>query len=106
MRIYIASPYTLGDQALNVRRQIEVADKLLEMGFTPVCPCLLHFWHIVSPKPYETWIRLGLAYLSMCDYVLRLDGKSDGADKEVEFARQRGIPVYYSIEDLQFRRLK
>jgi len=31
---------------------------------------------------------------------LRLPGKSDGADKEVELAKTLGKPIFYSIEEL------
>ncbi len=98
--IYIASPYTLGDQALNVRRQIEAADKLLELGHIPLIPCLSHLWHLISPKPYDEWLRIGIAWLSHCDAVLRLDGLSIGADLEVAGARKLRKPVYYSLESV------
>jgi hypothetical protein len=32
--------------------------------------------------------------------VLRLPGESTGADQDVAIARQRGLPVYYRIEDV------
>ncbi len=98
--VYLASPYSLGDQALNVRRQIEVADKLLDMGYIPFVPCLSHFWHFLSPKSYETWLEIDEAILRKCDMVLRLDGFSKGADKEVELALRLGIMVYYDIGDI------
>lgn len=31
---------------------------------------------------------------------LRLPGESSGADREEEFARKLGIPVFYSISEL------
>lgn len=34
-KIYIASAYTLGDVAINVRTQIVVADKLIDNVFAP-----------------------------------------------------------------------
>ncbi len=38
--------------------------------------------------------------LQHCDAVLRLPGASTGADNDVRIARQRGIPVYDSIEQI------
>ncbi len=99
--IYIASPYSIGDQVLNVRRQVETADKLLELGYIPFCPCLTHFWHYLSPKPQEEWLRIDSEILSRCDAVLRLNGISAGANKEVSLAIDLKIPVYYSIEELK-----
>ena len=38
--------------------------------------------------------------LERCDAVLRIEGASKGADEDVRIARQRGLPVYSSIEDV------
>lgn len=38
--------------------------------------------------------------LQHCDGVLRLPGESSGADNDVRIARQLGIPVYRSIDEL------
>ena len=38
--------------------------------------------------------------LQHCDAVLRLPGKSAGADNDVRIARERGIPVYSSIAEI------
>ena len=45
---------------------------------------------------YPTAQRL----LAHCDAVLRLPGESTGADQDVAIARQRGIPVYFRVEDI------
>jgi len=56
--VYIASPYSLGDVIVNVRGSLLVADKLIELGYTPYPPLDAHFWHFLSPKPYETRVKL------------------------------------------------
>lgn len=38
--------------------------------------------------------------LERCDAVLRIEGPSKGADEDVRLARERGLPVYYRVEDL------
>ena len=45
---------------------------------------------------YPTAERL----LQHCDAVLRLPGESKGADQDVAIARDRGLPVYYSVDEL------
>lgn len=35
-----------------------------------------------------------------CDAVLRLPGESRGADQDVAIARERGIAVYHSLEEI------
>ena len=49
---------------------------------------------------HADWLALDFAWLDVCDAVLRLPGDSDGADKEVAHAQERGIPVFTSIEEL------
>lgn len=92
--IYIASPYTIGDQAENVRRSLLYADRLVSEGHIPVCPLLFHFWHYLSPKPYSVWLSLSSSLLVTCDAVHRLQGVSKGSDLEVALAKEYGIPVY------------
>jgi hypothetical protein len=38
--------------------------------------------------------------LMKCDAVLRLPGVSNGADEDVRIAKERGLPVYYRLEDV------
>lgn len=96
--VYISGPYTNGDQAANVRAAIEAANALLDAGYIPYCPHLSHFHHMLFPHDYETWMQLDLAWLEKCDALVRLDGYSPGADREVEHALALGIPVYYGME--------
>ena len=99
-RIYVAGPYTKGDVAVNVRNAFEAADKLADAGFAPFVPHGTHFWHFAFPRPYEEWLKLDLAFLPVCDAVLRLPGLSSGADAEVVEAERLGIPVYYDLDVL------
>jgi len=98
--VYIASPYTKGDVALNVRNSFSAADDLARLGYLPYPPLYTHFWHFLFPHPYEFWTELHMGWLFHCDYVLRLPGASPGADAEVAAARDQGIPVYFSIGEL------
>jgi hypothetical protein len=99
-RVYIASPYTLGDVAVNVKVQLDVADQLMTLGFSPYVPLLTHFQHIAHPRPYADWCRQDDAWIPCCDYLLRLPGESKGADREVELAASLGIPVFTSIDEI------
>lgn len=99
-KVYIASPYTKGDVAVNVRVQLETADELMTRGYSPYVPLLTHFQHLHKPRPYEDWCRQDDDWIPCCDYLLRLPGESIGADREVKLAERLGIPVVYSIEEL------
>lgn len=98
---YIASPYTKGDIAVNVKLQLDVFAELMDAGFIPFAPLYSHFQHMAHPRPYEQWIKLDLAWVEVCDCVLRLGGESSGADGEVEYAKSLDKPVFYSIEELK-----
>ena len=93
-RVFVSGPYTKGDVAANVRAAIEAAAQLTDTGYIVYLPHLTHFWHLVSPRPYEDWIKLDLAWLKLCDAVVRLPGESPGADREETEADTLGIPVY------------
>ena len=100
IKVYIASPYTLGDVAVNVKAQIDMADTLMNHGFAPFVPLYSHFQHMAHPRPYQDWIKIDLEWVVVCDCVLRLPGESKGADGEVEYAKSMGKPVLYSIDEL------
>lgn len=100
VKVYIASPYTLGDVAVNVKRQMDVADILIEEGFAPFVPLYSHFQHMAHPRPYGDWIKLDLEWVESCDCLLRLEGESTGADGEVVYAKELGIKIFYSLDEL------
>jgi len=101
MLIYIAGPYTKGDVAANVKAAIDAADQIIELGHTPYIPHLTHFWHLVSPHPYEFWLAYDMVWLDKCDALLRLPGESSGADKEMEHATDvMQIPIYHFISEV------
>lgn len=100
IKIYIASPYTLGDVAVNVKVQMSTVNKLMDLGFVPFAPLYSHFQHMMYPRPYEDWLKMDLEWVEMCDCLLRLPGESKGADEEVEHAKKHNKPIFYYIEDL------
>ena len=98
--VFLSSPYTLGDVAVNVRESLLMADKIEAAGFMVYAPLLSHFRHMILPHEYEYWIQRGIEWIGRCDCVLRMPGKSKGADREVRAAEICNIPVYYSLEEL------
>lgn len=97
MRIYIAGPYTAGQQAERVREAVLAGLEVLRSGHVPFIPHLYHFAHFLCPHPYETWMTLDLAWLAACDGLVRLPGESPGADREVERAKSLGMPVWFGL---------
>lgn len=100
MKIYVAGPITKGDQFQNVRRAMNSATALLNLGHSPFVPHLTCMWHMIHPQDYERWLSYDFEWILACDAVLRIDGESLGADREVAFAKEHGLPVYFSIAEL------
>jgi len=101
IRVYIASPYTIGDVAENVANSMAAASDLICFGYAPYCPLLNHYLQIAHPQDYDKWMELDIEWLKQCDAVLRLPGESKGADVEVRFAEENDIPVYHSLFELR-----
>lgn len=101
LRVYIASPYTKGDNFVNTRAQIDVADAIMNMGHDVFWPLCFAFQHFVHPRSWQDWLDADLGWVEVCDVVLRLPGESSGADAEVDHARKHNIPVVHSIEALE-----
>jgi hypothetical protein len=109
--VFIASPYTKGDVAVNTHFQCKIFDRLLtEDRVIPVVPLWTHFQHLIFPRPYQDWLKYDQALLRLYDCCLRLTAKhesmqyeqfeSSGADAEMETFRKQNKPVFLSIEDL------
>ncbi|MEM9672930.1 MAG: DUF4406 domain-containing protein [Cyclobacteriaceae bacterium] len=114
MLILIAGPYRSGtndDPKLmqqNLDKLESVALPLFRRGHIP----MIGEWVALpllklagSKKPGdEAWkeIQYPAAHrlLEKCDAVLRLEGASAGADEDVRIAQERGLKVYYRLEDV------
>lgn len=99
-RVYIAGPYTTPDPAVNTAKAMGVWHDLQDRGFSPLCPHLSHFLHMHKALPYEEWLAYDNEWIPCCHALLRMEGESSGADKEVELATRLGIPVFYSVREL------
>lgn len=114
MLILIAGPYRSGTgddpekMAANLRRLEEASWPLFKAGHVPMIGewVALPVWQAAGGKTlgdalydqifYPTAERL----LALCDAVLRLPGDSKGADNDVRIATERGLAVYYRLEDV------
>jgi hypothetical protein len=92
--VYISGPYSAPDPIENIRKALLVADTLLAYNCAPLVPHLTAFWHLLSPKSYEEWLEIDHDHVAVCDALYRFPGESPGADREMEYARKLGIPVF------------
>jgi hypothetical protein len=114
MLILIAGPYRSGtndDPELmkkNLNRLESVALPLFRLGHIPmigewVALPLLHLAGSKKPgdEAYEEILYpVSKRLLTKCDAVLRLEGESKGADEDVRIAKERGLKIYYRLEDV------
>lgn len=114
MLILIAGPYRFGTgddpakMAANLRRLEEVSWPLFRAGHLPMIGewVAMPVWHAAGgQRPgddlYEQIFHPAAArLLALCEAVLRLPGASTGADNDVRIATERGVPVYYRLEDV------
>lgn len=99
--VYIAGPMTKGDRIANQRNAIVAADAVLAAGGVPFVPHLGDMWELVSPKPYETWMEYDFEFVDRADILFRIPGESDGADREVARAQDRGLCVATCIDEVR-----
>lgn len=100
MKVYISGPYTEPDPVENTKRALETADVFLHAGLIPYVPHLSMFWHFQSPKAWDIWLDYDLSWIESCDVLFRMQGKSKGADLEVQRAKELGMPVFTSYVKL------
>ena len=88
------------DYINNCRKMLIAAREVIRKGHAPFVPALDFLTGLVSGDMEEKDYRLcNLEFLSVCDVMLVLS-RSSGVREEIEFAKKKGIPVCYKIEDL------
>ncbi len=114
MMILIAGPYRsgIGDDpakmAANLKRLESVALPIFEKGHVPMIGewVALPVWNQaggtqVGDAQYTRILHpVAGRLLAHCDGVLRVPGASAGADSDVRIARERGIPVWFSLDEV------
>lgn len=114
MLILIAGPYASGTDgdpdlmARNLARLEEAAWPIFAAGHVPMIGEWVALPVLTSagasgpgdPLAAEVMYPTAQRLLQHCDAVLRLPGESRGADQDVAIARERGLPVYYDLDEV------
>lgn len=114
MMILIAGPYRGGtnDDPILIKKNLDklesVALPLFGKGHIPIIGewVALPLIHLAGSTKIgdRIWdeIQYPVAHrlLEKCDAVLRLEGESKGADNDVKIAKERGLQIYYRLEDI------
>ena len=112
--ILIAGPYRSGTNddphlmAQNLKKLEEMALPIFRAGHIPVIgewfalPLLEQAGskHPGDAAYEEILYPVAQRLLTKCDAVLRIPGTSKGADEDVRIAKERGLKVYYRLEDI------
>ena len=105
MMIGVAGPYSAATEEQrkkNLDTMNEAAARLLEMGHTPVIGMNAAIPVLEKANVqdrYKAVMDISLAVISACEGLLLL-AESPGANKERDLILAKGLPVYYSIEEI------
>jgi hypothetical protein len=116
--ILIAGPYRSGTgddpqkMADNLKRLEQASWPIFKAGHIPMIGewVALPIWQVaggqaVGDALYDEILHPTAGRLiERCDAVLRLPGESKGADNDVKLAKERGIPVYYELDEIPLLR--
>ena len=114
MMILIAGPYRSGTgddlekMAANVETMESYTLPIFRLGHVPV----LGEWFAlplvklagsmqIGDEPFnEIFHPIAERLLNKCDAVLRVGGASQGADLMIQTAKEKGLQIYYSLEEI------
>ncbi len=114
MVILIAGPYRSGTNddpqkmAANLHRLEAASYPIFQAGHIPMIGewVALPVWHSAGGQEIgdslydEIFYPVANRLIDRCDAVLRLEGDSSGADNDVRLAKERGLPVFYGVDEI------
>jgi hypothetical protein len=68
--------------------------QLVHAGWSPVVPHQNATWPDAFETPHATWLEVDEALVLACRAIVRLPGDFNGADRELEIAREAGLSVF------------
>ena len=103
--VYVAGPYRGAHNweiEENIRRAERLALEVWRSGAACICPhSNTRFFQGAAPD--HVWLDGDLEILARCDAVLMTHDweRSSGARAEEQFAREKNIPVFYTLDVLR-----
>lgn len=101
LKIYVAGPISAKDDYGindNVQAGILVGREIAKMGFYPFIPHL--YWFAGFDFTWSEWINFDDVWLRQCDALYYMSS-SPGADIELEHAKELGMPIFFTLSELQ-----
>lgn len=109
--IYICSPLR-GDIEKNIQKAQGYCREAVELwpDVIPIAPHVYctQFLDDTIPQEREAGMELGIALLDMCDelWVYGINNPSEGMKREIDYAKERGIPVKDAADLYYLRELE
>lgn len=104
--IYVAG-YFSANPMHGTANAVKAFDALLEAGWLPLVPHASIVLDMLSPRTPEFWYEYDLGLLLRCDamYVCQdpLTPESTGVAKEITYALEHDIPVFYEVVEAKDR---
>lgn len=113
IRVYVAGKYSdtnVLDVLGNISRGISLCKDLFLMGYAPFCPWLDHQYVLQMSDAERKSLTVpmfheySLAWLDVSDCILVIPERiesSRGVQNEIARAKEIGIPVFYSINEME-----
>ena len=106
--IYVSGPYSedTEEQILfNVNQAIFYGIEIMRKGHNVIVPHLSHYMEKQAQEfaggfSWDRWMAQDLALLEKCDAFFFV-GPSKGACVELERAKELGLPIYYSLDEVE-----
>lgn len=97
--VYVAGSIMKPEPAGNIKKGVEQCEQLLKLGFVPFSPFNTDWFKIgqLANRSTDEWLEYDYAWILKCDAVFAMPGESLGRDKEIEFANQNKIPVFWCL---------
>jgi hypothetical protein len=106
--IMVAGPYrggakTEAEQKANLNRLNRAAVEVFRKGHTPIIGVnmALPMIESIGQEFYsEIMMPISLSLVERCDAILRVEGESRGADKEVALFKEQGKLVFRNLDEI------
>lgn len=95
-RAFISGAYSGTPEEIerNLLKARWVSGIVTKRGWAPICPNV--FWHLFAEyQDYDFWLEAALDLIETCQVLVLVPGweKSSGVAREIERAKELGIPV-------------
>jgi hypothetical protein len=108
LKIYIAGPLsapTKHGMLDNIQKAFDVALEIAKKGHIFYLPHLSFFFDEYAQEkevslPWEYWMEFDKYWIEQSDALFFI-GSSPGADKELEWAKEMGKQIFYSLDEVE-----